>query len=140
MKRDRVVLKREQRVAACELFVDALIEREVEVIAFCVGAKHWHGLLRFRDPDRHRHVNRDAHRLIGQAKGKSAFLLSKASLVEPGGVWAARCRVRPVKNAFHLDNVAKYIPDHAKKGAAIYVSPAHAKPGASAPGCVARDR
>src|SRR2546421_12413905 len=69
MRRERVVLAPEQREFACGAMVDALIEREVEVIALCVGAKHWHGLLRFRDPVKHRGVNRDANVLIGQAKG-----------------------------------------------------------------------
>src|SRR5687768_11144958 len=50
MKRQRVVLSPEQREFACREFVKALMEREVEVGPFCVGAKHWHGKLRFRDP------------------------------------------------------------------------------------------
>src|SRR5215213_6982112 len=49
MTRQRVVLTPEQRQFACRAFVEALVARAVEVIAFCVAAKHWHGLLRFRD-------------------------------------------------------------------------------------------
>ena len=115
MKRQRVKLTPEQRMVACGEFVKALLERDVEVATFCVGAKHWHGLLRFRDPERHRGQNRDAHRLIGQAKGKVSREMSRAGIVAQGGVWAARCRVRPIKNQYHYANVAKYIPDHAKK-------------------------
>jgi hypothetical protein len=133
MKRQRVVLTPEQREFACREFVKSLLERDVEVGEFCVGAKHWHGKLRFRDPEKHRGQNRDANLLIGQAKGKSAREMSRAGLIGPGRVWAARCRVRPIKNAGHYANVSKYIPDHAKKGAAIYVSPP-AQPGALAPG------
>jgi hypothetical protein len=132
MKRQRVVLTPAQREVACREFVRALLERDVEVRAFCVGAKHWHGMLRFRDPDRHRGQNRDAMTLIGQAKGKSAREMSRAGVIGPGAVWAARCRVRPIKNEYHFANVSRYIPDHAKKGAAIYVTPP-AKPGALAP-------
>src|SRR3954470_13853130 len=43
MKRHRVELTPEQRVFACNAFVDALLERDVEVPAFCVAKKHWHG-------------------------------------------------------------------------------------------------
>src|SRR5215212_6008262 len=45
MKRKRVVLTPEQREFACSAFVNALLEREVDVATFCVGAKHWHGML-----------------------------------------------------------------------------------------------
>ena len=133
MKRKRVVLTPAQREFACREFVKALEERDVEVGEFCVGAKHWHGRLRFRDPVKHRGQNRDANLLIGQAKGKCAREMSRARMIAPGGVWAARSRVRPIKNQFHNANVSKYIPDHAKKGAAVYVA-RPAKPGASAPG------
>lgn len=132
MKRQRVVLTREQREAACRHFVDALREREVEVATFCVGAKHWHGMLRFRHPLKHGGQDRDANRLIGQAKGKSAREMSRAGIVAPGGVWAAKCRVRPIANQNHYANVARYIPDHAKKGGAVYIAPP-AKLEASAP-------
>jgi len=138
MKRARVVLTPEQRELACRAFVEALIERAVEVIAFCVAANHWHGLLRFRDPLKHRGQNRDAARLIGQAKGKCARMMSKAGIAPEGGIWGKKCRVRPVKNRSHQLNIARYIPDHRKKGAAVIMITKTgrfvAKPGALAPG------
>ena len=134
MKRERVVLTPQQRKFAVRAFVDALLERDVEVVGFCVAAKHWHGLLRFRDPVRHRGQNRDAQILIGQAKGKCAREMSRAGVAPEGGIWAKRCRVRPVKNRAHQFNIASYIPAHAKKGAAVIMLPKPAKPGASAPG------
>jgi hypothetical protein len=133
MKRERVVLTFDQREFACREFVKALIEREVEVSTFCVGAKHWHGLLRFRDPIKHRGKNRDANTLIGQAKGKSAREMSRAGVAPSGGIWAAKGRNRPIHDDQHYANVSTYIPDHVKKGAAIYIPPM-AKPGALAPG------
>ena len=132
MKRKRVLLTPKQRKFACDAFVDALRERDVDVGGFCVGEKHWHGLLRFRDDKKHRGKARDAQRLLGEAKGKSAFLMSKAKLIARGGVWAHRSRVRPVTNRAHALNITKYIPDHAKKGAAVYTP--KAKPGPSGPG------
>ena len=133
MRRKRVVLTPEQREFACRAMVDALIERDVEVITFCVGAKHWHGLLRFRVPGKHHGQHRDANRLIGQAKGKSAREMSRAGIAPTGGIWAAKCKVKPVKDREHQLNIAKYIPDHKKKGAAVIHLPM-AKPRASARG------
>src|SRR6266496_1335079 len=78
MKRERVVLTPEQRAFACRAMVEALLERDVDVVGFCVAAKHWHGLLRFRHPIRHRGQNRDAQRLVGQAKGKTSREMSRA--------------------------------------------------------------
>src|SRR5688572_11224050 len=132
MKRQRVELTPEQREVACREFVKALLEREVEVNEFCVGKKHWHGKLRFRDPHLHKGVQRDANVLIGQAKGKCAYAMSSTGVIQRGGVWAQKCRVRPIKDEQHSANVSKYIPDHARKGCAIYVHTA--KPGALAPG------
>ena len=129
------MLTREQREFACRAMVDALLEISVDVIAFCVGAKHWHGLLRFRDPVKHRGQNRDAQLLVGRAKGKSAREMSRARIAPKGGIWASRCRARPVKNRSHQLSIAKYIRAHAKKGAAVIMLPlAPAKPEASAPG------
>jgi hypothetical protein len=135
MRRERVVLTPVQRVFACEAFVEALLERGVEVIAFCVSAMHWHALLRFRNPAKHFLHDRDANVLIGQAKGKCAFMMSRAKIVPKGGIWGKKCRVRPVQNRDHQLNIAKYISAHAHKGAAIHLLPSIvAKPGALAPG------
>src|SRR2546430_1609317 len=50
-----------------------------------------------------------------------------------GGIWAKKCKARPIKDREHQLNVASYIPKHAKKGAFVIFLP-KAKPGASAPG------
>ena len=134
MHRKRVVLTPEQRTLACREMVNALLERDVEVITFCVGGKHWHGLLRFRIKGKHRSgEERDARRLIRQAKGKGAWAMSKARVIAPGGIWGAKCRVRPIKDRPHQLNVTKYIRDHVKKGAAMILLP-KAKPRALALG------
>ena len=66
-------------------------------------------------------MNRDPRHLMGIAKKESALALSKLGLVEPGGVWARGCGRRYIKNEWHFNRVRiKYIPDHAKKGAAVY--------------------
>jgi hypothetical protein len=55
--------------------------------------------------------------------------MSRSGVIAKGGVWAAKCRVRPIKNGPHYSNVSRYIPDHAKKGAAVYVPPQSRSPG-----------
>ena len=50
----------------------------------------------------------------------SARTLSKCGELPEGGAWAVRCRPIPIKNRAHQVNVCGYIPDHAKKGAAVY--------------------
>ena len=60
--------------------------------------------------------------------------MTRAGIAPAGGIWPAKCRVRPVKDRQHQLNIAKYIPAHPKKGAAVIMLPAKAKPGASAPG------
>jgi hypothetical protein len=117
MKRARVVLTPEQRVVACRVFGQALMIQRVELVELCVGAKHWHGLMRFPF-----NVDRapSARKLIGVAKKHSARALSDAGLVAGGGVWAARCRCRPVKDRAHQINIVRYIRQHAKSGAAVW--------------------
>ena len=72
---------------------------------------------------------RDGRTLIGKAKGKCAYLMSRSRLIGRGGVWAVRCRIRPVKNRAHQLRIARYIPDHAAKGAAVIVLPQRLSPG-----------
>jgi hypothetical protein len=120
MKPQRVVLSREAREAACEGLGRSLLSDAVELIAICVGAKHWHVLARFTPPDAvYVTADRMGRRLLGRAKGRSAVALSKAGLVAPGGVWAVRCRIKPIKDRAHQVRVASYIPEHRKKGAAV---------------------
>jgi hypothetical protein len=120
MKRERVVLTRQQRQIACQLMVEALLHHKVEVIDLCVGAKHWDGLARFCPVNQVRTWKRDPRNLMGIAKKHSARVMSDRNIVPRGGVWAARCKVIPVKSRWHLDRLGSYIPDHAKKGAAVY--------------------
>jgi hypothetical protein len=98
---------------------DTLKKLGVELIDWCVGAKHFHGLARFTPLGRWR--DWDLPRImVGKAKGVSARELSKRGLVPMGGVWAKRCKVKPIEGRRHQLNVAKYIPDHAKRGAVVY--------------------
>lgn len=117
MKRARVVLTPQQRMIACRVFGQAMMIQRVQLVELCVGAKHWHGLMRFPfDADR----TPSARRLIGVAKKHSARALSDAGLVAQGGVWATRCRCRPVTDRAHQLNIVRYIRNHAASGAAVW--------------------
>jgi hypothetical protein len=123
-----------QRRIACDEMAAVLAALGVQVIVLCVGAKHWHLLARFGTGTRHQWAERSARRLIGKAKGRSARALSRAGLIQLGGVWAVRCRCKPVHDRAHQVQVARYILKHAHKGAAVWSSISQAKPRASALG------
>jgi hypothetical protein len=123
MKRKKVELTPKQRRIACDAMVASLKKDSAECLALCVGKRHWHALVRTIPLSQHRTESflfRDARRVMGRAKGRSARALSKCGELPEGGVWAVRCRPIPIKERAHQVNVCGYIPDHAKKGAAVY--------------------
>ncbi len=79
---------------------------DIQLIAACVDDHHFHLLAKFPD-HRPRHW-------VGLAKSFSARALSDAGLVDPGGVWAIRCRCLPVRDRAHQVNIARYIAGHAR--------------------------
>jgi REP element-mobilizing transposase RayT len=127
MKREGVTLKKAARKVACEKMLEALRFHGVEVIAICVGGQHWHALIRC--PSRESRGiaiprlwrNRIARHFMGIAKKESARALSREGLAEFGGVWAKGCGVKPIKDRRHQLKAAKYIFDHRKKGAAVFL-------------------
>jgi len=146
MKRDGVELSRKARELACRMMVNALKFHGVEVLAFCVGKKHWHGLLKCPTTTRDgknvvdvilAHMekslqslgtavprllrNRIARHFIGIAKKESARALSRDKLADPGGVWASGCGVKPIKDRRHQVKVVKYIRDHKLEGAIVWL-------------------
>ena len=128
MKRAGVTLGWDARVAACRKMVEALRFHEVQVADVCVGARHWHALARFVPLDRESwfiieregDTDRGPRRLMGIAKKESARELGRLGLAAPGGIWARGCGRGYIKDPWHFDTVLKYIPDHAKQGAAVY--------------------
>lgn len=120
MKRSRVILNPTQRGIACLAMGDSLLQDNVELIDLCVGARHWHVLARFHPLGSILTKDRIARVLMGRAKARSSRALSKEGLVAAGGVWAARCRVLPIRDRAHQLNVVRYIRDHARKGAAVW--------------------
>lgn len=140
LKRPAVVLTPAQRDAACAALAEKLSALEAEVVALCVGATHFHVLVRFsnwrgpgmampgrceveipglckanalqdgRDPVP-RHV-------IGMAKKHAAFALREHGIV--GGVWGTRSHIEPVRSRAHQLKVVAYIRRHAEEGAAVW--------------------
>ena len=126
MSRRKVELTPKQRNIALDAIVASLGRDGAECITFCVGKKHWHGLVRTVPTSDHRiesFLFRHVRSVMGRAKGRSARVLSKLGELPEGGAWAVRCRPIPIKHEQHFLNVSGYIPDHAKKGAAVYCAP-----------------
>jgi len=90
--------------------IERLLEMNVELLALCVDAIHYHILARF-----------PAARVrwwVGRAKKNASFLLRTHEL--PGTVWARKCRVLPITSRSHQQNVFRYIAKHADKGAWVW--------------------
>ena len=123
LSKRRIMLTKTQREFACRALGEALVFRDVELVDLCIGAKHFHILARFRPLNpaiRPKDPNRTPRHLVGLAKKRSAREMSKAGLIDEGGVWALRSRALPIKDRAHRVNVARYIRAHARKGAAVW--------------------
>jgi hypothetical protein len=134
MKRDAVVLEWEERVVACRKIYEALTFHDVQVVQLCVSATHFHVLCRFErvspgiaipgfgipGSNPRASVHREPRHLIGIAKKESARGLSRMGLRPEGGIWAVRCKCKPIRNRGHQVRVARYILAHYKRGAAVF--------------------
>jgi hypothetical protein len=100
MKRQRVELTVDQRRVACLLLAEALLHHGVEVVEICVGKKHYHILARFIALGARFTMDRDYRKLVGIAKTHSAREMSEAGLIGRGGVWAVRCKAKPINDRF----------------------------------------
>jgi REP element-mobilizing transposase RayT len=143
MKRDGIELTPEAREHASRAMVAALKFHGVEVLAWSVGRRHYHGLIRCPNKTRNgRSVvqaledhmrkslgtaaprlwrNRVARHFVGIAKKESARALSREGLAPPGGVWTRGCGVKPIRDRNHQVNVVGYIRDHQLQGAFVYL-------------------
>ena len=112
MKRPAVILSPQARTLASESMAKALIHHGVKVAALAIGGQHYHILGRF--------VLDDPRRLVGVAKKHSAHALSKAGLVDTGGVWTVRSRALPVRDRDHAVVARAYIMRHVEQGCAVW--------------------
>lgn len=133
MGRDAVLLGPKARRMACRIMAEALLYHGVGLIDLCVGAVHFHVLARFTPLSPGPEgpgllvpapafvvLMREARRLLGIAKCRSARTLAEAGLAKRGGVWAVRCGVRPIEDRRHQLQVARYVRDHGAEGAAVW--------------------
>ncbi len=134
MTRAAVVLRVEARGVVVGALVHALVEvHGIEVLAVSVSAMHMHVLARFslgKKPtfskrglrsERTSAVDDQVRHLMGIAKKESAKRLVSEGLAKPGGVWARKGKIVPIRDRGHQVNVYKYILDHAcKEGAAVW--------------------
>jgi hypothetical protein len=112
MKRRPVTLSVKARTLALGVFVAALRDRGIEVVACSIDDHHCHTLARFTD--------RRPRKWVGIAKMASALALSRAGLAKAGGVWAVRCHCRPMADRNQQVEIAKYIKKHERTGAAVW--------------------
>ncbi len=143
-RRPRVILTRPQCHIACEVMARALRFHCVDLVDLCVTPRHYHILARFLPvpgtayPDRVPIPGvttdspisriRTPRHLVGIAKKESARTLSKCGLLPEGGVWAVRCKPKPIADREHQVRVARYIRAHAKKGAVVWSLIRHLPP------------
>jgi len=134
LNREPVILSPDARRVCVDAMVYAWVEvHGVEVLVVSVSAMHMHvlerlgrvppkpisaqkpapsrGGLRERDPARY---------YMAIAKERSAKALSAAELVTPGGVWAKRGKIVPIKDRSHQLNVYRYILEHQDEGAVVW--------------------
>lgn len=130
MTREPVYLSVPARRACVQALAYAWVDvHEIEVLAIAVGRCHMHVLARFRrsqdgpKPSLSRGGLREkdpARYYVGIGKERSAKALASKSLVKPGGVWAKRGKIVPIKDRQHQLHVYSYILDHEKEGAATW--------------------
>lgn len=87
------------------------IQSNVTLIRIVPGMKPENTLQDDRDPlPRH---------LIGLAKKHASHTLRQRGCIHEGGVFAVRCKVRPIEDRAHKQNVEQYIYHHKDEGAAV---------------------
>jgi hypothetical protein len=138
MRRPPVTLPPEQRVVVCRALAQRMIELGAEVVELSVSAKHVHALVRFRPltppqnpgiampglcPENSLQDGRDPlpRHMLGLAKKHASHVLRQMNLrTDPGGIWAVRSKLEPVKDREHQLNVVSYIRRHESQGAVLW--------------------
>jgi len=139
----------EQRLIACLALTQKLIALDVEVVDLAIGRCHMHLLARFTpcvdtpdessgmaipelSADKARYTRssgrpRTAYdidpaprELLGRAKKHCSHIARQRGRDAPGGLWAIRGKVLPIRDRAHQVNVARYIRNHESEGAAVW--------------------
>ncbi|MFW6336959.1 MAG: hypothetical protein ACOC3G_07505 [Phycisphaeraceae bacterium] len=133
LTREPVMLSEGARGAAVEMMRHALVDvHRLDVLAISVSGMHLHILARFGVPALKPTASRrglghhelreadPARYYMGIAKERSSKGLVAAGLAAPGGVWARRGKIKPVRDRTHQLRVYRYILAHASEGAAVW--------------------
>ncbi len=140
MTRNVVHLSNEARSIACRQMACAFAHHDIDVREIMVDAVHYHVVAQFPPelldgidagspgitipgplPNRTSARDDPPRHYVGIAKKRSAWALRNAKLVRPGGVWATRCRVVPVKSSAHLNWLStQYLPGHVRHGGVLW--------------------
>ena len=102
-----VHLDAERREIAGRALVEMLVMQEIEVLALCVDAVHFHLLARFPDGK--------VRPCVGRAKKHAYHCLRDRRHV--GKLWGRLCHVKPVSDRSHQVKVFNYIRNHENKRA-----------------------
>jgi len=112
MKREPVYLSRAQRRRAVQYIGWSLERNKINVVVVSVDRVHLHLLAKFPD--------RNPRRWVGIAKKESSAYMKQEQLAPPGGIWAVRCKCKPVTDREHQLKVTRYLHKHIESGAAIW--------------------
>ena len=127
MKRDPVYLERELRHIALLAVVQCLIKDGIEVLVACLDDHHLHVLGKFCD---HRPRQRLGWAKFEATKKVKEFLNAHGDAVGielelklGEGIWGKRSECKPITDREHRLNSLKYISDHWKQGALVWLNP-----------------
>ncbi|MGB3086668.1 MAG: hypothetical protein WBC53_02880 [Phycisphaerae bacterium] len=99
-----------EREIVGESLVEMLTRQDVEVLAVCVDAVHFHILAKFPDSD--------VRPRVGRAKKHAYHVLRDHGRVRK--LWGRGCRALPITDRKHQLNVFRYISRHRDKGAWVW--------------------
>ncbi|QNN21053.1 hypothetical protein HED60_01800 [Planctomycetales bacterium ZRK34] len=126
-----IKLSPRQRHMVCHAMIDRLHEDHVEVVALAIAVNHFHLLARFpllESIARKRYARsliRDGRdpaprHYLGLARKHASHKLRDAKLKPEGPLWGVRPKFDPVRDRPHQLNVAHYIENHVREGAAVF--------------------
>jgi len=132
LDRAPVYLPPPARIIAVRSMVHSLTEvHAIELLALAINDVHVHALGRFpkslrrtaqpTETGAHTSAINDAPRhYLGIAKQWSSKTLAVEGLISPGGAWAAKGKIKPIRDRQHQINVYRYIVAHIDQDAAVW--------------------
>lgn len=114
MSRSAVILRSgQQRRYVLDELIASLLRNGIRVAAGALDRIHLHMLVQCAD--------HNPRHWIGIAKRESSHYSKRAGFAPVGGIWGASSECKPIADEAHFLRTLRYIPDHAARGAEIYV-------------------